>query len=272
MPIFEDALLSGFRQIRIQEKNGSRNQSIIHKLSDTIRRQRKRNPNSINFAQTGDPVLESIFRLFDHERYQLSWNRIVLLGCSAGGDVALRTIFRQVRVPHVPIVIAMHHNPGFRFSIRFDMANDTYHRPVTVKDGVPIRGSRIYFLPGDQEIFFNRSGKTFKTASRVGEMKFRPNIDNVFAGFAKEFKNQCMGGILTGMLYDGAEGAKALSLNHGEVWIQDPVTAMFSDMPKAAKKTVPLARIGELSQIAARINAISRISLVLLPMTLFARN
>lgn len=271
MPFENDPLLSGFLQISAQKSSIDRGRPITIKIGDTIKRQRRRSTQKINFSKSGDPVLESVFKLLDQERYQLSWKKVILLGCSAGGDVALRSIFKQVRVPHLPILIVMHHNPGFDFLTRFDMKNNTYQRPIIVKEGTPIRGSRIYFTPGEQEVHLSGVNATFKTAPRVGKIKFRPDIDAVFASMGKYFKENCMGAILTGMLDDGAKGAKALSLNRGEVWVQNPATAMFKDMPIEAQKTVPLAKIGSLDQIADRINTLSSIYLELKPFAMFAR-
>ena len=60
------------------------------------------------------------------------------------------------------------------------------------------------------------------------------------------------------MHQDGAQGVKDLVLNHGEVLLQDPSTALFQDMPRAAVEAVPTARILNLKGIADRINACSR--------------
>ena len=60
------------------------------------------------------------------------------------------------------------------------------------------------------------------------------------------------------MLDDGAQGLKDVFLNHGESWIQDPATAAFDDMPKAAQTAVPAAKVMTLKGIADRINAHSR--------------
>ena len=44
----------------------------------------------------------------------------------------------------------MHHNPGFSFLARFELANGVTHTPVLVETDMPIRGGEVYFLPGDK--------------------------------------------------------------------------------------------------------------------------
>jgi len=159
----------------------------------------------------------------------------------------------------------MHHNPGFQFMSKFEMKNGVFQRPVSPKDGEPIRSGSIYFLAGDKSYGFRMSTKSFSVTPLLKQLKFRPDIDTVFKQAATSFKAMAMGVVMTGMLSDGAEGLQAMGLNRCATWIQDPSTAMFKDMPLAAKEKAPFAKIGTIKQIAERINMISRQSLKIEP-------
>ena len=234
-------------------------------IAEIIHNARMRTRSVNYFGTKADPILDEIFKFFRRERLHLSWKKVVLLGCSAGGNVALRTLFKQVQVPHVPILIAMHHKPGFDFMIKFEMGNGVFQRIVPARDGEAIRGSLIYFIPGEYETGFSPGTRSFKMTIPSQPPRFRPEIDRIFVAAGACFRQNLMGVILSGMLYDGAEGAKAVYLNRGEVWVQDPLTALFKDMPATALKVVPQAQVTGLTDIAERINQLSQETLSIEP-------
>ncbi len=261
---FQDPLISGFARITIQNSS-SLDRNLILDIADTIQKARVHPKPSSVFSRSGDPVLERVFDFLDRKRFHISWSKLVLLGCSAGGNVALRSLFKHLIVPHIPIIIVMHHNPGFKFLTKLDLANSTFQRIIPVKDGEPIRGSRLYFLPGEMETGFSRQTKSFVVKPVNYKQRFRPDIDKAFAAAGARFRENVIGVILSGMLNDGAEGTKTIFLNRGEVWVQQPSTALFKEMPNAAIKTVPTVKIKTLQQIAEKINQISLNDLTIKP-------
>ena len=252
---YQDPLLAEVQQV-LAKGTGTSWSLLLARLAEELQHARQRS-NSNLFSYQEDPVLASVNRVFREEKVQLCWEKIIFLGCSAGGNVALRTLFGYITYPHVPVVIAMHHNPGFSFMARFELANGVTHTPVLVETDMPIRGGEIYFLPGDKWIGYHSGNPSFQLAPLTGKQRFRPVIDNVFSIAGQRFGRQVTGIILSGMLDDGAQGLKDVFLNHGETWIQDPATAAFKDMPKAAQTAVPTANIMTLKGIADRINAYS---------------
>ncbi len=253
---FQDPLLAEVQQV-LAKDTGTSWSLLLARLAVELHHARQRSGSTL-FSYQEDPVLASVNRVFREEKVQLYWEKIIYLGCSAGGDVALRTLFGYINYPHVPVVIAMHHNPGFRFLARLELANGVTHTPVHVETDMPIRGGEIYFLPGDKWIGYNPSNPSFQLAPLTGKQRFRPLIDQVFSTAGQRFGRQVAGIILSGMLNDGAQGLKDVFLNHGETWIQDPAAAAFDDMPRAAQTAVPVAKIMTLKGIADRINAHSR--------------
>ena len=231
------------------------------RLAQELERSRKRQA-KVAFEQQEDPVLTAVNRVFQAEKLRLDWERIIFLGCSAGGDRALRELFSQVEFPHLPIVITMHHNPGFLFLARLVMANGVEQLPVKIDNDMTIKSNRLYFVPGDKIVGYHNTDLAFKITPLEKKQRFRPLIDQVFSLAGRRFGSRMVGVIMTGMLDDGAAGLKDSFLNHGTVWIQDPSTALFADMPKAALKAVPSAKVLSIAAIAERINAHSREYLV----------
>ncbi len=253
---FQDPLLAEVQRILAKE-TGTSWSLLLARLAEELHHARQRSSGNLFFQQE-DPVLVSVNRVFREEKVQLCWEKIVYLGCSAGGDVTLRTLFSYITYPHVPVVIAMHHYPGFRFLARLELANGVTHIPVPVETDMPIRGGEVYFLPGDKWIGYHSHDPSFRLAPLTDKQRFRPVIDQVFSTAGQRFGRQVVSIILSGMLYDGSQGLKDVFLNHGEAWIQDPATAAFDDMPKAAQATVPAAKVMTLKEIADHINAHSR--------------
>lgn len=66
------------------------------------------------------------------------------------------------------------------------------------------------------------------------ENGLRPSVDTLFRSAAFHYKNKVVGIILSGMGDDGVEGLATISRTGGITVIQDPETAMYPDMAKAA--------------------------------------
>lgn len=253
---FQDPLLAAV--FRVLEKDSTTSWTpLLVRLGQELERSRKRQVNVV-FAQQEDPVLTAINRVFQAEKLRLDWERIIFFGCSAGGDRALRELLGQVEFPHLPIVVTMHHNPGFLFLSRLLLANGVEQLPEKIDSDMAIKSNRIYFVPGDKIIGYHNSDLAFRVTPLEKKQRFRPLIDQVFSMAGQRFGDRMVGVILTGMLDDGANGLKDSCLNHGVALIQDPSTAMFPDMPRAAIRAVPSAKVLPLNAIAERINAWSR--------------
>ena len=256
-PSFSDPLLSEFQRILVQ-KGPTSWSALLGRLADELAHARQRKQTRVDFSQREDPVKVSINRVLREHQVQLHWEKIAYLGCSAGGDVSLRTLFSYIAYPHIPIIIAMHHNPGFRFLAKLNMANGIAQQPIIVEHDMSIKSGELYFVPGDQLIGYHANDRSFQLSPPPSKRRFRPLIDQVFSVAGQRFHRQAIGVIMSGMLNDGAAGLKDMFLNHSDVLIQEPMTALFDDMPKAALEAVPTAEVLSLKGIADRINACSR--------------
>ena len=70
---------------------------------------------------------------------------------------------------------------------------------------------------------------------------------------ARNYKNQAMGVILTGMGSDGAEGMKAIYREGGLTIGQDEASCMVYGMPRVCSELGVLRRVVPLSQIPFQI-------------------
>lgn len=270
-PFFQDPLLQAISQISGAPGTAS-NRSWLIELAGALQQQRQRVNTNRFLAQRSDPALETFFSFLKQKRLLLRWDHLVILGCSAGGDVALRSIFKHLKFPHLPILIAMHHRPGFKFMVDFTLANQVRQRPIPAAEGRVINSGRLYFLPGDKQTLFQAGTRAFKFAPYLERPRFRPVIDQIFEAAAAAFKKNLTVVVLSGMLDDGARGTHTVLLNGGKVWIQDPASALFKDMPLAAQKEAPLAPLKTPVQIAEGINQLSEKNLSIGPLGFAIRN
>ena len=254
--IYTDPLLGAIYQVLHKHPDIPKGR-FLEQLSREVERSRNRRENNI-FDRKDDPVLTSIERMMQSEHIQFKWEKIIYIGCSAGGDVTLRALFEKIDYPHIPIVIAMHHNPGFLFLAKLKLANGVDQYPVLIEDDVTIKSGKIYFVPGEKILGYHLHNPAFKLTELAGKQRFRPLIDQIFSIAGQRFRDRIVAIILTGMLDDGAAGLKDIYLNHGQVMVQTPNTAMFKDMPTAAAASVPSAKQLNIDQLANEINTISR--------------
>ncbi len=257
---FQDPLLAAISRVLARETSTSW-APLLAGLAKELERARQRQAN-LSFAPQEDPVLTAVNRFLQVEKVRIDWHKIIYLGCSAGGDLALREVLRRVDYPHLPIVISMHHNAKFLFLSKLIMANGVEQQPQKIDSDLAIKSGQIYFMPGDKIVGYHRTDLSFKITPLMKKQRFRPLIDQVFSLAGRRFGSRMVAVIMTGMLDDGAAGLKDIYLNHGEALIQNPDSAMFSEMPRAALAKVPAAKVLSLSGIADRINAYSREYLV----------
>ncbi len=256
--IINDPIVAAFAGISVNPTAGISGGILQMELASAVMEARSHPKPSSMMSASPDPILQSIEDFLKIKRVHMTWNKIAFIGCSAGGDVALRTLMKNIVVPHIPIVIAMHHNPGFKFMTKFQMKNGLAQRVQIAKDGESIRSSKVYFLPGDMTNNFKAGTKSFSVLPLRQKPKFHPVIDEVFANAGVAFKRDAISIILSGMLNDGAEGLKTMALNSAFTIVQAPGTALFKDMPTAAMKSSPLSKVWKLEEMATQINQMSR--------------
>ncbi|MFH1852272.1 MAG: chemotaxis protein CheB [Candidatus Neomarinimicrobiota bacterium] len=263
---FQDPLLGWLAQmVRNGSRPGAKYQLLLD-LAEAIRSARTGVNPMVQILNTADPILQAVQRTIARHNFRFVWKKILVIGCSAGGEVALRTLFRQIKFPHLPMIIAMHHNPGFQFSTRFELANQVSQRFEPAGNGQLIDGSRVYFLPSRVLHEFSVGQAAFLQQPLTERPRFRPEIDKVMSSTARRFNSTAVGIILSGMLDDGAEGSKAMAAAGSEVWVQEPGSALFKEMPKAALRATTRATSLSLAAMGQRINNLSFNHLTLEPL------
>ncbi len=158
---------------------------------------------------------------------------VVGIGASAGGLEAFTQFLSKVpEKSGAAFVLIQHLDPSHPSSLVELLARKC---PIPIKEadkGERIQPDHAYVIP---------PGKAMSIRNRIlilEEQLEHPglthSINLFFQSLAEDVKERAVGIILSGTGSDGTEGARAIKVMEGLVIIQDPVTAKYDGMPRAA--------------------------------------
>lgn len=176
-------------------------------------------------------------------------NLLVVIGASAGGLPVITRIVQQLpQTFQGAILVATHRDPSQTTNMLKNVLG--YNSRLRVRQ--PVEGEKITCTT----IYVGRSCDSIVVDGReihldfVDEVRRLRRIDELFLSAAVAGKN-AVGVILSGMLWDGVEGLKAIHEAGGKCIVQDPLEALFPDMPQHALDEVPVDFVGTADEIAS---------------------
>lgn len=177
--------------------------------------------------------------------------RILALGASTGGTIALQEVFKQLPA-NTPGTVVVQHIPD-AFSQPF-AASLNKCSAMTIKqaqDGDIIKQGHAYVAPGSDHLQVVKEQGTYRcrllTTPPVN--RHRPSVDVLFESVAETGTKGSVGVLLTGMGKDGANGMMAMK-NRGFATIaQDESSSVVWGMPGAAVKMDAASRVESLEAI-----------------------
>lgn len=189
---------------------------------------------------------------------------IILLGASAGGVDALRSLVRCLPHDLPAAVFVVLHLRRDRETFLPGILSRAGHLPArAAEDGEPLRPGRIYIAPPNRQLVLDGDHVRLRPGERAE--RWCPSVDALFQSAAEQHGPRVAAAILTGYLNDGAAGLALVKAEGGATIVQDPHDALAGDMPRNALRavqadyTLPLAAIppvlswltGHGSQVAA---------------------
>lgn len=191
------------------------------------------------------------------ERRALPHRDVVVMGASAGGVEALRTIMAGLPSDLPAAVLVVLHMPRSSPSALPAILNRVSQIPVrSAVDGEPLRQSRVYVAPVDRHLMV--IDHRVRLSRGAAENGHRPAIDPLFRSAAQVFGPRVVGVVLSGSRDDGAAGLEAIARRGGTTVVQQPGDALHGSMPRAALQHVAADHVLPAAEIGTLLDRITR--------------
>ena len=182
-------------------------------------------------------------------------SRIILIGASTGGTVALEAVLSRLPDNLPPIAIVQHMPEHFTGAFASRLNRLCRLEVMEATDNLSLKSGQCAIAPGGKHMFLTRgpSGYLLKIKDGPPVNRHRPSVDVLFRSAVESAGPNAMAIIMTGMGDDGAKGMKDLH-NAGALTIaQDEASCTVYGMPKAAVMLGAVDRLVALDKIAPLI-------------------
>ncbi|MGS0754973.1 chemotaxis protein CheB, partial [Roseateles sp. GG27B] len=160
------------------------------------------------------------------------------LGASAGGLAAFEAFFSGMPVdeqPGMAFVLIQHLAPDHKSLLAELMRRCTRMPVFEVEDGMVVQPNCVYVIPPSYDMaFFNGMLQLLEPMAPRGQ---RMPIDFFFRSLAQDQHERAIGIVLSGTGSDGTLGLRAIKAEGGLAMAQNPESADFDGMPRAALAT-----------------------------------
>jgi len=178
--------------------------------------------------------------------------KILVIGASTGGPVALQQILTALPAGFpLPVLVAVHMPGAFThtFAERLNGLCRVEVREAT--DGDMPRPGQVLVAPGGHQMLLTgRHGNGRIQIADMPDQVYRPSVDLAFNAAAEVYGNAVLAVVLTGMGADGAKGAAVLKRYGAQVWSQNAASCVVYGMPQAVEKAGLSDRVLALDDIA----------------------
>jgi two-component system CheB/CheR fusion protein len=158
---------------------------------------------------------------------------IVGIGASAGGLEAFTQLLRELPGDTgMAFVMVQHLAPKYESMLTELLANQTSLPVAQVREGMRVERNRVYVIPPNSSMGI-RDGVLHLVPRTEASGQHMP-IDIFLRSLAEDQRGQAIGVILSGTASDGAMGLKAIKAEGGITLAQEPASARYDGMPRAA--------------------------------------
>ncbi len=163
--------------------------------------------------------------------------KIVAIGTSTGGPVALQTIITALPATFpLPILLVQHMPAAFTGAFAARLNTLAKIEVKEAADGDVLRPGVAYLAPGGKQMLLEGSETHCKIRIKEDDsprITFKPSVDITFGSTAKVFQDKVLAVVLTGMGSDGRDGSRLLKQFGSRIWAQDEASSVVYGMPQA---------------------------------------
>ncbi len=186
---------------------------------------------------------------------------IVGIGASAGGLHSLECFLEALPKDFdFAIVFIQHLSPAHK-SLMPEILRSKWsdYEFIEIEDGLRLLPGRLYLCPPTIEVRIHEGA--FRVTHRPQEHIHFP-IDEFLVSLAEDSAERAVAIIFSGAGTDGVRGIQAIRTEGGSVFVQDPDSAQFPELPQAAIKTGQMDNVLPPADIAREIVKLIRSGVV----------
>lgn len=163
-------------------------------------------------------------------------NKVIAIGASTGGTVAITKIVCQFPADIPGTVIVQHMPPNFTRSFANRLNEISLVEVKEAESGDRIIPGRVLIAPGGLHMKVRRSGGDYIVSCHKGENVngHCPSVEVLFESVAEYVGSNAIGVMLTGMGRDGATGLLNMRQTGARTMAQDEKSSIVFGMPKEA--------------------------------------
>ncbi|MBL3658597.1 protein-glutamate methylesterase/protein-glutamine glutaminase [Fulvivirga sediminis] len=178
--------------------------------------------------------------------------KIIAIGASTGGTIALLDFLQSMPLDCAGIVIVQHMPELFTKSFANRLNSICKITVKEASDNDSILKGHALIAPGNKHMHVKRSGARYYVSITDGEPvnRHRPSVDVLFNSTAQYVGKNAIGVIMTGMGGDGAKGLLAMKQAGAYTIAQDEKSCIVFGMPKEAIKLNAVEKVMALDKIA----------------------
>lgn len=162
--------------------------------------------------------------------------RLVLIGASTGGPVALQNILTALPATFpCPILLVQHMPSTFTTAFAERLDRLCKIRVKEAEDNDMLRPGHALLAPGGKQMLIEGRGQSVSIIEGNEKIQYKPSVDITFGSAARSVKGKVLAIVLTGMGQDGREGCKLLKRCNATVWTQNEQSCVVYGMPMAVE-------------------------------------
>jgi two-component system chemotaxis response regulator CheB len=177
------------------------------------------------------------FRLVHpHENY-LNRIRVIAIGASTGGPIALQKILSRLPANMlVPILIVQLIAPGFKKAFISWLSLTSGIKLKIAEEGEELINGIAYLAPDHLHMGIT-AGKKIKLSNNPANHAVRPSINHLFRSVAQVYGPDAFGVLLTGAGNDGVDALKVMKEKGAVTMVQNEESSVGFEMPGEAIRT-----------------------------------
>ena len=184
----------------------------------------------------------------------LSKIKLIAIGTSTGGPVALQNILTALPTGFpLPIIVVQHMPASFTPSFSERLNSLCNIEVKHAAHGDEIKRGVAYIAPGGVQMLVKKSGTrlTIKLEEAESTQTYKPSVDITFSSLAEVCSSELLAMVLTGMGADGREGARLLKQRGATIWAQNEESCVVYGMPMAIVEADLADEVLSLDEIAS---------------------